>query len=98
MSPSVVFHEAAETELNDAAAYYEAENPGLGLAFIDEIEAVLHAIEANPHASPRRSGRVRRRPLVQFPYSVLYSFDGTAIRILAVAHQRRRPYYWRRRK
>ncbi len=33
----------------------------------------------------------------RFPYSVMYSVVGNVIRVLAVAHDRRRPFYWSRR-
>jgi hypothetical protein len=32
----VTFNEFAERELNDAAAYYDVERPGLGVAFLGE--------------------------------------------------------------
>jgi hypothetical protein len=35
MTPVVIIHESAETEINEAADFYDMENPGLGTAFID---------------------------------------------------------------
>jgi hypothetical protein len=32
------FHDLAEQELNEAAQYYDLEEPGLGSAFLDEVE------------------------------------------------------------
>jgi len=37
---------------------------------------------------------VRRRAVTRFPYHVVYLEAGTDIRILAVAHDRRKPGYW----
>ncbi|WP_438003790.1 hypothetical protein [Sorangium sp. So ce321] len=34
----------------------------------------------------------------RFPYSVLYRVRDDHIRILAIAHQNRRPFYWRGRQ
>lgn len=31
----------------------------------------------------------------RFPYSVVYHLSGEVIRVIAVAHQSRRPGYWR---
>ena len=98
MTLPTVFHEAAEAELNDAAAFYEQVEAGLGYAFLDDVDAALAAIQAHPEANETRYGRIRRRLLVRFPYALLYSFDGEQVRILAIAHQRRRPFYWRRRR
>jgi len=32
--------------------------------------------------------------VARFPYAVLYSIVGDQIRVMAVAHDRRRPFYW----
>ena len=92
------FHEAAELELNEAADFYDLRDSGLGGAFLDEIERGLDHIAGHPAATPQAFGAVRRRVLARFPYSILYSIHGDQIRILAVAHQKRRPFYWRGRK
>ena len=47
----VSFNELAERELNDAARYYEREQPRLGAAFVTEIERCVSAIVTQP--SPR---------------------------------------------
>lgn len=38
MIDSISFNEFAETELNEAAAYYESQVKGLGAAFLAEVE------------------------------------------------------------
>jgi len=91
-------HEAAEAELNEAADFYDLESPGLGTVFIDEVQRAIASIARFPDASPLIQGRLRRRLLIKFPYSLVYSVRPTEIRILAVAHQKRRPFYWRGRR
>jgi len=97
MTASVSFHEQAEMELKEAAQYYELEGEGLGRAFIDELEHALRQIMEHPEAAPQINNVVRRKLIRRFPYSVMYSIVNDTIRILAVANQKRRPYYWRRR-
>jgi hypothetical protein len=36
--------------------------------------------------------------VARFPYSIVYKQDPDKIVIVAIAHQRRRPGYWQRRK
>jgi hypothetical protein len=36
--------------------------------------------------------------VARFPYSIVYKEAADKIMIVAIAHQRRRPGYWRRRK
>lgn len=94
----VGFHPAALRELREAAAYYEAESHGLGSAFVGEVERSLQQILAFPEASPRLAGPARTKVLAAFPYSPHYSILDGDILVLALAHHRRRPFYWRDRR
>ena len=88
------FNELAEAELNDAIAYYETEQVGLGAAFLAEIRRSTATIIEYPKASPIIHGTVRRRLCERFPYALLYEHHVDHIRILAVMHLKRRPNYW----
>jgi plasmid stabilization system protein ParE len=98
MSRLFSIHEAAESEINEAADFYDLENPGLGAVFIDEIQRGIERISQFPEAAPLMGGRIRRQALFKFPYSLIYSVRPDEIRLLAVAHQKRRPFYWRGRR
>lgn len=91
-------HEAAEVEINEAADFYDIESPGLGTVFIDEIQRAIGNISRHPEAYALIQGRVRRTILNKFPYSLIYSVRSNEIRILALAHQKRRPFYWHKRR
>jgi plasmid stabilization system protein ParE len=97
MTPSV--GPDAERELTDGAVYYarEAKNADLGLAFIAEFERALDLLCAYPRlGAPWRSRR--RFPLRRFPYSIIYYVTGEELRVIALAHHRRKPGYWAGRK
>ena len=98
MNPTLSIHEAAEAEINEAADFYDLESPGLGSVFLDEIQRALQSIVDFPEAAPLVRGCVRKRIVTKFPYSLLYSTRGSEIRVLAVAHHKRRPFYWRGRR
>jgi hypothetical protein len=66
------FHQLADRELNEAAQYYDLENPGLGSSFLKEIDRCLQSIEDQPEAGVILRGSVRRRLLRRFPYALLY--------------------------
>ncbi|MFZ5508437.1 MAG: type II toxin-antitoxin system RelE/ParE family toxin [Pseudomonadota bacterium] len=86
---------AAERELIEAAAFYaERADKELGLAFIAEFERALHLLEANPELGAVWRASTRRLPLRRFPYSLVYQLFADELRVIAVAHQRRRPGYW----
>jgi hypothetical protein len=95
MSKRVGFHELAEIELNDASIFFESKREGLGLRFLAAMEAAVTHIQEHPQASPIIIEDIRRKVLRRFPYSIFYSIKPDLIRILAVASQKRRPFYWR---
>jgi plasmid stabilization system protein ParE len=93
----VAFHEEASCEMNEAAQYYEERAVGLGLTFLAEVEDSVAQILSNPEACQRERGEIRRKPIRHFPYSLLYAIEADYIRVIAVAHQKRRPGHWRNR-
>lgn len=98
MSRKISIHETAEAEINEAADFYDLENPGLGSIFINEIEKAVGLILEYPEAALLLRGKVRKKPLLKFPYALIYSVHPQEIRLVAVAHQKRRPFYWRGRR
>jgi plasmid stabilization system protein ParE len=98
MSRVLRFDAAAERELNEAVDFYDLESPGLGDVFLAEVEHALTQVDAFPEAAQPLRDRVRRRLVHTFPYALLYSLRTDEVRILAVAHQRRRPFYWEDRR
>ncbi len=94
MIKRVEFHSMAECEVNEAASYYDNESLGLGSAFLDSLEQAIQQIFEYPEASSLINRVVRRKVIRRFPYNVMYSISNDKIRILAVANQKRRPFYW----
>ena len=93
MIPSV--SPEADRELSDSAIFYAREaNAEVGIAFILEYERTLALLCANPLlGTPWRNGR-RRFSLRKFPDSVIYCVRDEELRVIALAHHRRRPGYW----
>lgn len=94
----VTFHEEAESEIYKAARYYEDRAADLGLAFLDEIEKTTQRISANPMTCQLVGNEIRQALVSRFPYSILFSIESSKhIRVIAVAHHKQRPGYWRER-
>ncbi len=91
------FVRAAEVEMAEAAVYYEEKSPRLGADFLGEVNRVLNVVRRHPQASPTIRGHIRAAQLVRFPFSLLYAFESDEVVVLAVAHHRRRPGYWKSR-
>ena len=94
MTLPVRIHEAAEAEIKGAADFYDIESVGLGEELTDEVEHAIEQISRYPLAAPVARGSLRAKTLTRFPYSLVYFVGENDIALLAVAHQKRRPFYW----
>jgi toxin ParE1/3/4 len=87
------FHPEFETDLIDAARYYQGQRPALGAEFLNEAEAAVEEIMRAPARWPGRIGGVRRFLLNRFPYVIRYriSDSGDTIQFLSLLHGARHP-------
>lgn len=85
----------AEEEMIEAAAFYEAAAEGLGHDFLNDIQRIIDLLLDHPTIGRDVGGSLRQALLKRFPHYLIYSFELDSILIIAVAHQRRRPDYWR---
>lgn len=91
------FHPEAWAEFEDAESWYRAQSPDAGLRFLAAIYDALEEISASPHTWPIYLHGSRRFVLLRFPYAIIYREKEFRTEILAIAHGRRRPGYWRQR-
>lgn len=93
----VILRRAAKLDLLEARNWYEERQPGLGDAFLEEVEAAFQGMREFPAMHPRVDRRVRRALLQRFPYGVFYVVVGETLRVIAILHHARSPGRWRRR-
>lgn len=82
-----------------AASWYDEQRNGLGDEFLDEFQDALETIRRTPQSLARHeqySGpdEVRRCILKRFPFAVVFLYRPAELRVVAVAHTRRKPLYW----
>jgi toxin ParE1/3/4 len=69
--------------------------PGRRLCSLDELDRAIERIANHPGQFTENVFGTRRAVLSRFPYLVIFRETLTGIEIIAVAHGRRRPFYWR---
>ena len=89
------FLESAQIELEEEVKYYNEQQAGLGYDFAKQVADTIARILRYPEAWTKLSKRTRRCRTKKFPYGVVYQTMGDKILIVAVAHLRRKPRYWR---
>ena len=89
----------AREEFAAAVRWYEEQRPGLGGEFFDAVVHATSLIQAQPEIGTLSPDHRTRRVLVErFPCQVVYRLAADEIVIVAIAHLKRRPGYWRKRK
>jgi toxin ParE1/3/4 len=85
----------AEEELMGAARFYSTQaSAALGLAFVEEVERACRLLLEQPSIGVVWHGQTRRLALRRFPFNLIYQIHADEIRVIAIAHQRRKPGYW----
>ena len=94
---SVVFDPDAKAEFLAAVRYYEHCQSGLGYRFKEYVQSAVQKIAKTPLQYRTVRSPFRRYLLPKFPYALIFSIEPDHIRIIAVAHTKRKPGYWLKR-
>ena len=86
---------AAHEELLEAFEWYLSRSEQAADNFLAEVSRGMAVVARAPEIWPRFSENTRRYPLHRYPFSLLFRFQAGVVTIVAVAHQKRRPGYWR---
>lgn len=94
------FHPEAQAEFAADVDWYDDREVGVGGRFATSIRAAVDAAVDDPDAWAKwpgweREPVVRSKGVADFPYRVVYFVEGDLLTIVAVAHAKRRPGYWR---
>jgi|SRR5690606_6878372 len=89
---------AALDELSEAIDWYSKIQPELGKDLALKFQEALIEIHAKPLLSQKLNEGFRKTNLQRFPYKLIFKIEEQEIIIIAVAHHKRKPSYWKKRK
>lgn len=94
------FHPEAQAEFVADVEWFEGREIGLGERCDGAVRSAIKDAVLSPEAWPKWQGwdrepAVRSRAVDKFPYRVVYFVADELVIVLAVAHEKRRPGYWR---
>ena len=95
MTRKVEFHPHAEEDFLAAYAWYSDRSETAARAFLREMDRAILRISEAPERWPAYDSLTRRFVLARFPFSVIYRVTQQAVEVMAVAHHKRKPGYWR---
>jgi plasmid stabilization system protein ParE len=94
---NVEFHEEASAEYEAAFDWYYARSVMAASKFAEELTRAIGIVAEAPRRWPDGIHGTRKFLLRRFPFSVVYRELPSVIQVLAIAHGRRRPGYWKER-
>ena len=85
----VRFKPEADSDLEHAVIFYEAERTNLGLELIQNIEEVLGRVQLFPESAPVVYRQFRQLLPKKFPFRIFYRIESNTIQIYAIVHSSR---------
>jgi len=96
--PPVDFLPGARCDFDESFDWYAERSAQAAARFAFTVDAALSAIAHNPKRFAAIDERHRECPMGRFPFRVVYRIEADGIIVMAIAHVKRRPGYWRDRK
>jgi plasmid stabilization system protein ParE len=96
--PTFEYHPDALLEAWKARQWYAERDYRAAAAFVAELDEAQARLTSHPDRWPIYIDGTRRYRLRRFPYLLVYVPAPRRILVLAVAHLKRRPGYWKARR
>jgi plasmid stabilization system protein ParE len=97
LSLPVYFHPAAADEAEAALTWYAERSPRAAGRFVVSLSETIEGISNSPQRFPPFHSGTKRALVRRFPFLVIFRERSGQIEVIAVAHGKRRPGYWRKR-
>ncbi len=98
MSVPVVLRPEATKDTEEAVGYFDALRPGLGQAFLIQVQEVLLRVSGMPEVRGVVWRNVRAARLRRFMYVVYYRVHKDSVEVLAVIQGNRDAAVWQNRE
>ncbi len=94
---SLSFFEQAAEEIEQERQWYRERSVVAEAAFQRELDRAVESVLEAATRWPQYIAGTRRYLFSTFPFSFIYFVEGESVFVVALAHQSRRPGYWRER-
>lgn len=91
------FFDDAAAEIEEDRAWYLERSGSAEAGFLRELDHAIQQVADAPLQWPQYLAGTRRYVFPTYPYSLVYFVEDDVINVVAVAHDKKRPGYWRKR-
>ena len=85
----------ARRDFDESFDWYAARSTQAAQRSVSAVDAALANVVANPTRFASPDGVHRECPVKKFPFRIVYRLVDDGVLVVAVAHAKRRPGYWR---
>ena len=91
----IKFHPEARKEIQHETRFYKKGGHVTVNRFSEEAKKSSRQIQNNPEMWTSITERLRGKILSRFPFTMIYAFNDEMIFIVAFAHHKKKPGYWK---
>ena len=91
----VDFHPDATIELTESSDWYAERSSRAARDFLVAVDVAVASIVDDPERFVHIDDRHQSCSVIKFPFQIVYRFSNDRIVVVAIAHAKRRPGYWR---
>jgi plasmid stabilization system protein ParE len=95
MLTPIEFDSEAREEFDEAINWYAIRSPAAAAGLAAEVDAAVEKIARDPLRFAKTYAGCQYCLLDRYPYSVIYYHKDERVTVVAVAHAKRRPGYWK---
>lgn len=88
-------HPKAFEEAETAHRWYAERNRVAAQSFLFELDHSVGRVAESPERWPKYGRGARRYVFPRFPFSLIYRIKEDIVEVVAIAHHKRKPGYWR---
>ena len=94
MTRKLIVHPRVEAQAGGARDWYDAQRPGLGDRFVDELEVAVKKAHEPPLLSQKVHTEIRRILMRRFPYAIFFVSTESQVSVLGLLRQSENPEKW----
>jgi plasmid stabilization system protein ParE len=95
MAADLILTPEANADLDEAYAWYEAQQVGRGEDFLTRVDACLRSVTRLPEMYAPFHGTYRRALVRRYPFAVFYEHHEGIVTVYSVFHTSQNPDRWR---
>lgn len=92
---AIEFHPGARADYDESLDWYATRAASAARKFAEAVDKSLRHIQRNPEQFHAVDALHRECTLRRFPFRIIFRVTNDQIVVVAVAHAKRRPRYWR---